>query len=179
MPATIFTVGHSTRSQAELLELLRGADVRRLVDVRAHPGSQRHPQFGREELQRWLPEAGIDYVHMRELGGRRRADPESAEGAGWREPAFRAYAQHMRSPEFQAALERLEALAAEQPSAIMCAEALWWRCHRRLIADALTARGWLVEHLGAGRSPVTHELPPFARIEGGGVSYPEPQQPLL
>jgi len=179
MPATIFTVGHSTRSQAELLELLREAGVARLVDVRAFPGSRRQPQFGAAELRRWLPEAGIDYVHLPQLGGRRRLDPESAAGAGWREPAFRAYAQHMATPGFQAALERLEALAAEQPSAIMCAEALCWRCHRRLIADALTARGWLVEHLGAGRSPVMHQLPPFALIEGGGVSYPDPQRPLL
>jgi uncharacterized protein (DUF488 family) len=175
----IFTVGHSTRSAAELLELLRDAEIHALADVRAYPGSRRHPQFARAELARWLPEAGIAYVHLPQLGGRRRVDPSSREAAGWREQAFRAYAQHMRTAEFAAGLEQLEQLGRTQPTAIMCAEALWWRCHRRLIADALYARGWQVWHLGVGGARAPHELPPFAVLSNGKVAYPGPQLPLL
>jgi len=175
----IFTVGHSTRSAAELLELLRSAGVRVVADVRAYPGSRRHPQFARTELARWLPEAGIAYVHLPALGGRRRLDASSVVGGGWREPAFRAYAQHMRTAEFAAGLEALERLAREHPTAIMCAEALWWRCHRRLIADALYARGWRIRHLGSGAERSSHELPPFAAVDDGQITYQGTQPPLL
>jgi uncharacterized protein (DUF488 family) len=178
-PRTVFTVGHSTRSELELLELLQRAGVRAVLDVRAFPGSRRHPQFAREALARWLPAAGIAYHHLPELGGRRRLDRCSPAGGGWREPAFRAYAQYMLTPPFAEGLGRLESLAAERPSAVMCAEALWWRCHRRLIADALSARGWRVVHLGAGAAPAEHRLAPFAVAHGGSVTYPSPQPPLL
>ncbi len=168
----VFTIGHSTRSHDELLSLLGEAGVRTLVDVRASPSSRRHPQFNRAALTSWLPGAGIGYVPLSQLGGRRAPSPESLNG-GWREPGFRGYADYMSSPEFAAGLVRLELLACAQPTAIMCAEAVWWRCHRRLIADALTVRGWRVGHLGIGAGHAIHELPGFAVVKLGiELSYP-------
>ena len=176
--ATIYTVGHSTRSSAELLALLRESGVERLADVRAFPSSRRHPQFNRDALAAWLGEAGIDYRHMPALGGRRSPVPGSA-NSGWRELAFQGYADHMRSAEFQDALAGLEAGARDSPTAIMCAEAVWWRCHRRLIADALLARGWRVEHLGIGAGRAVHELTAFAVVGPDGIpSYPPAQGSL-
>jgi len=175
---TAFTIGHSTRSQDELLGLLGEAGLRTLADVRAFPSSRRHPQFDEGALSHWLPEAGIGYVQLPQLGGRRAPIPGSPNG-GWREPGFRGYADHMSSPEFSAGLVRLEELACERPTAIMCAEAVWWRCHRRLIADALTVRGWRVEHLGLGGRTAIHELPTFAVVRHGtALSYPPPQSSL-
>ena len=145
--------------------------------MRSFPSSRRHPQFNRAALEQWLPEAGIDYLHLPELGGRRDPAPISPNG-GWRERGFRGYADHMASAEFAAGIDRLERLARVKLTAVMCAEALWWRCHRRLIADALTVRGWDVQHLGSG-SPVKHELTPFAEVgDGGALTYPPPQTSL-
>ena len=176
--ATLFTVGHSTRSIDELIGLLEAAEVERLVDVRRFPGSRRHPQFAREALAAALGERGIDYVHEPALGGFRRPLPDSPNG-GWEQTAFQGYADHMATPEFAAALAQLEREATERPTAIMCAEAQWWRCHRRLIADALTVRGWRVLHLGLGAEPVAHELTPFAVLhDDGSLTYPSPQQSL-
>jgi uncharacterized protein (DUF488 family) len=178
-PTTIHTVGHSTRSAEELLALLREAGVQRLADVRAFPSSRRHPQYNRDALAAWLGEAGIDYRHLPGLGGRRSPVPGSPNG-GWREVAFQGYADHMRSPEFQEALAALESAAREAPTAIMCAEAVWWRCHRRLIADALVARGWRVEHLGIGGGHAVHELTEFAVVgPDGTLTYPPAQGSLL
>jgi uncharacterized protein (DUF488 family) len=176
---TIYTVGHSTRSPEELLALLREADVKLLADVRAFPSSRRHPQFNRAALAEWLPQAGIGYEHMPGLGGRRRPLPDSP-NEGWREAAFRGYADYMGSDQFCGALGDLEEAARVRPTAIMCAEAVWWRCHRRLISDALTARGWRVEHLGLGEPPPRHELPGFAVVASDGtVTYPRRQATLL
>jgi uncharacterized protein (DUF488 family) len=173
----VYTVGHSTRSEEQLSDVLRAAGVGAVVDVRSFPSSRRHPQFNRGALERWLPEAGVDYLNIFELGGRRDPAPTSSNG-GWRERGFRGYADHMASAEFAAGLRRLEQLARVRPTAVMCAEALWWRCHRRLIADALTIRGWEVVHLGSG-APVKHELTPFAEVrEGGALTYPPPQTSL-
>ncbi|HKO26062.1 MAG TPA: DUF488 domain-containing protein [Solirubrobacteraceae bacterium] len=178
-PGTVYTIGHSTRSAEELLALLTEAEVKLLVDVRAFPSSRRHPQFNREALSAWLADAGIEYLHLPGLGGRRKPAPDSPNG-GWRERAFQGYADHTASTEFQEALTRLEGAAATHATAIMCAEAVWWRCHRRLIADALVARGWRVEHLGIGERRAVHELPPFAVVEPGGlVRYPPAQGSLL
>ncbi|MGI8506268.1 MAG: DUF488 domain-containing protein [Solirubrobacteraceae bacterium] len=177
-PKIVFTIGHSTRLQAALLALLDAAGVRTIADVRAFPSSRRHPQFNQAALSRWLPEAGVGYVHLPQLGGRRAPIPGSPNG-GWREPGFRGYADHMSSCEFAAGLVRLEELACEQPTAIMCAEAVWWRCHRRLIADALIVRGWRVEHLGVGVGNSIHELPAFAVVEHGtALTYPPSQTSL-
>lgn len=148
-----------------------------MADVRAYPTSRRAPDASREALERWLPEEGIGYLHLPELGGRRRTG-EGAENAGWRTAGFRAYADHMRSDEFRRGLERLERAARERPTAVMCAEGLWWRCHRRLIADLLLARGWGVRHILPDGKLAEHELPEFAVVEGNEVSYPPAQQTL-
>lgn len=163
----VFTIGHSTRSSEELLALLAEHGVELLVDVRRFPGSRRHPQFSRDALAAALEGAGIQYMHEPGLGGRRKARPDSPHTA-WRVEAFRGYADHLETPEAQAALERLIDLAADRRSAILCAEAVPWRCHRRLISDALTARGVEVRHiLGSGRTD-THEIDPNACVLDGG-----------
>lgn len=173
-----YTVGHSTRTLEELVEILREAGVRELVDVRTVPRSRRHPQFDRDALARELPGSGLSYHHEKALGGFRRPRPESPNG-GWDNDAFQGYADHMADPDFADGLERVEALARKRPTAVMCAEAQWWRCHRRLIADALTVRGWRVLHLGLGSKPVEHELTPFA-VKGADftLTYPPPQGKL-
>ena len=176
---TAYTIGHSTRSAEELLALLRDAGIERLADVRAFPSSRRQPQFNRGELTRWLPDAGIEYFNLPELGGRR-APLADSPNRGWRESAFRGYADHMRSPEFLESLAELEAMAANAPTAMMCAEAVWWRCHRRLIADALVVRGWRIEHLGVGDGRTVHELSPFAVVAPDRtLTYPPAQGTLL
>jgi uncharacterized protein (DUF488 family) len=152
--------------------------VRRLVDVRTVPRSRRHPQFAGDALAVSLPERRIEYFHEPALGGFRKPQEDSPND-GWEHAAFRGYADHMASPEFAAALERLERSAAERPTTVMCAEAQWWRCHRRLIADAMTVRGWRVLHLGLKAEPVEHELTPFAVVgPDGTLTYPAPQQSL-
>jgi uncharacterized protein (DUF488 family) len=143
----LLTLGHGTASQAELLGLLEGAGVERLVDVRAHPGSRRHPHVAREAMAGWLARAGVAYRWEPELGGRRRPAPGSVNHA-LRDPAFRGYADHMRTPAFWSALDRLLAEAAAAPTVAMCSETLWWRCHRRLLADAaVLVHGAEVLHL--------------------------------
>lgn len=175
---TIYTIGHSTRSAEEFLELLQPAGVTLVADVRAFPSSRRHPQFNGPALAEYLRGAGIGYRHLPGLGGRRSPVPGSPNG-GWHETAFQGYADHMATPEFQRALADLETAARETPTAIMCAEAVWWRCHRRLIADALVVRGWTVEHLGIGDGPAGHELTEFA-VTGPGraLTYPPAQESL-
>jgi uncharacterized protein (DUF488 family) len=142
------------------------------------PRSRRHPQFAREPLSDALRARGISYVHTPDLGGFRKPLPGSI-NTGWTHPAFQGYADHMASPEFDAALGELEDIARERRTSMMCAEAQWWRCHRRLISDALVARGWDVLHLGLRKEPVDHELTPFAVIaEDGTLSYPHSQEKL-
>jgi uncharacterized protein (DUF488 family) len=172
---TLYTIGHSTRSAEELIELLRRNGVRQLVDVRAFPGSRRHPHFGREALQASLTAAGITYVHSPELGGRRRPRPDAAPTA-WREPGFAAYADYMTTAEFARAIDQLLVRASAQPTTIMCSEAVPWRCHRSMISDAVVARGWDVLHvLGTTVSP--HVLTSFAVVNGCDVRYPpEPKE---
>ena len=175
----IYTVGHSTRSLVELLDLLSAVGVSELVDVRSVPRSRRHPHFGSDALARDLPAGGIDYRHEPALGGFRRPTTNSP-NSGWQHEAFRGYADHMGSEEFQAALGRLAHRGRARTSALMCAEANWRRCHRRLIADALLVRGWRVLHLGLERSPVPHELTPFAVLgPDETLTYPPLQVSLL
>jgi uncharacterized protein (DUF488 family) len=175
----MYTVGHSTRSLDELLDLLGGAGVSELVDVRSVPRSRRHPHFSGDALATELPAAGIDYRHEPALGGFRRPRTDSP-NSGWRHQAFRGYADHMGSEEFQAALERLAHGGRAHTSALMCAEANWRRCHRRLIADALLVRGWRVLHLGLEPNPVPHELTPFAVLgPDEALTYPPLQASLL
>ncbi|UCE04240.1 MAG: DUF488 domain-containing protein [Candidatus Latescibacterota bacterium] len=177
---TIYTIGHSTRSLGELLELLRVHGVKRLADVRSYPGSRRHPHFGRAALEAVLPEHAIEYRWMPGLGGRRRPQPDSSRNRGWRVQGFRAYADHMASAEFAAALGELEAWARAAPTAFMCAEAVHFRCHRQLIADALTTRHWTVLHIVSAAAPAQHRLTSFAHIDAAGhLTYPAaPQLPL-
>jgi uncharacterized protein (DUF488 family) len=172
-------VGHSTRSAAELLELLDEHGIRLLVDVRRFPGSRRHPHFGSAPLAAALAAGGIGYRHAPELGGRRDARPESPNTA-WRNAGFRAYADHLATPEFRQALAVLLADAAAQPTTVMCAEAVPWRCHRQLIADAAVAAGVEVMHiLGRGRCD-RHALNAAARVAADGtVTYPGGQPDLF
>ena len=155
--------------------MLEAERVRLLVDVRSVPRSRRHPQFGRDALAQSLSESRIDYLHEPALGGFRKPRPDSPND-GWEHPAFRGYADYMATTNFAGALERLQSRARERPTCIMCAEAQWWRCHRRLIADAMTVRGWRVLHLGLRPEHVEHELTPFAVThEDGTLTYPSPQ----
>jgi uncharacterized protein (DUF488 family) len=175
----VLTVGHSTHPIERFVALLRGAGVEAVADVRRYPGSRRNPQFGAAALERSLGEAGIAlHAFGEELGGRRRAAGRGDErNTGWRSSSFRAYADHMASAEFAAGIERLEALAGERLTAVMCAEADWRRCHRQLLADALLARGWRPVHLLADGRREPHRLSPHAVVEAGQVSYPA--QPRL
>jgi len=176
--AVVYTVGHSTRSLDELAQLLERAGVCELVDVRSVPRSRRHPHFDGEALARSLPARGIGYTHERALGGFRRPRPDSP-NRGWEHAALQGYADHMASEEFQSGLRRLEERARARRVCVMCAEAQWWRCHRRLLADALTVRAWQVLHLGLRSSPVAHELTPFAVLgEDRALTYPPLQAEL-
>jgi uncharacterized protein (DUF488 family) len=173
----ILTVGHSNHDEREFLELVRGADVELIADVRANPRS-RYPQFNRSALAGTMKAAGIGYAPLgADLGGRREPQPESINTALDDGP-FRGYADHMQTERFEAGLQMLESLARERRTGVMCAEADWHRCHRRLLADALTARGWHVLHLGPDGALTAHELSESALVENGTVSYPEPQTSL-
>ncbi len=170
---TVLTVGHSTRPIEEFIALLHENAVELLADVRTVPRSRHNPQFNRETVADALAASGIAYAHLPELGGLRRASRDSI-NTGWRNASFRGFADYMQTPEFERALDGLVALARERRAAIVCAEAVPWRCHRSLIADALAVRGVVVEHiLGPGkRQP--HRVTPFARLEGTRVTYPAP-----
>jgi uncharacterized protein (DUF488 family) len=168
---TLYTVGHGTRAIRDFIAALQAHAIRCLADVRMYPGSRRNPQFGREALARDLQAAGIAYAHEPALGGRRRGLGDASPNGAWRNEAFRAYADFMLQPQFWQALDDLLRRAAEQPTGIMCAETLWWRCHRRLIADAAVARGATVLHILAPGNLREHELSPPARIAGPRVTY--------
>lgn len=168
----IYTIGHSTRELRQFLDFLQAHGVTQVWDVRRYPVSRRHPQFAQEALTRALAEVGVAYRHEADLGGRRAARRDSLNTA-WRSPAFRGYADYMETAPFQVALARLVAAARLRPTAILCAEAVPWRCHRQLIADALVARGESVGHiLGAVRLE-PHRLSGHAQILGGALlRYP-------
>lgn len=168
-----FTVGHSTRSAEEFVSLLREDGVGLLVDVRRHPGSRRHPQFNQGVLEETLAASGIDYRHDERLGGRRRPGPGESPNRGWESEGFRAYADHLLTEVGQRALDELESDARERRLAVMCAEAVPWRCHRQIIADHLVPRGLEVRHiLDEGRHD-EHSLRRMAETTGDGrVIYP-------
>jgi uncharacterized protein (DUF488 family) len=173
---TVYTIGHSTRSIEQFIALLAEHGVELLVDVRRFPGSRRHPQFESAALAASLAEAGIAYLHAEALGGRRSSGKSAASpNTAWRNDAFRAYADYMATPEFRRALDRLVALSAERAAAVMCAEAVPWRCHRRLITDALLARGIPVADIvGPGPAAPAH-LSEHAVVSADGlVVYPAP-----
>ncbi len=167
----VFTIGHSTRSLDDFIAMLAGHGVERLVDVRTVPRSRHNPQFNRDSLPQALQAAGIGYTHMAGLGGLRKARPDSV-NAGWRNLSFRGYADHMQSAEFAASLAELIASAGEAQLALMCAEAVPWRCHRSLIGDALLAHGVAVDEIVDAKRREPHRLTPFARVDGTTVTYP-------
>lgn len=167
---TIWTVGHSNKTIEEFLGILRAHGIERVIDVRRFPASRKWPHFDAGNLERSLREAGIDYVGAPELGGRRKAHPDSPHSA-WRVEAFRGYADFMDTPEFAAGFARVTALGGERRSALMCAEALPWRCHRSLIADALMARDWIALEILSEKEARPRKLPAFARLEGHRVIY--------
>jgi uncharacterized protein (DUF488 family) len=167
----IFTIGHSTHPIEEFIRILEAHGIRQLVDVRTIPRSRRNPQFNSETLAGSLKTAGIAYRHMPGLGGLRRPRPDSR-NTGWRNASFRGYADHMQTPAFQQDLQELMKLASGTPTAIMCAEAVPWRCHRSLIADALLVHGIEVQEILTAAKSQPHTLTPFAKIERTEVSYP-------
>lgn len=166
----IWTIGHSTRPAEGFVEILREHQIEALVDVRSFPGSRRYPQFNKPELSRHLNSSGILYMHLPELGGRRRPSPDSKNTA-WQNASFRAYADHMESEEFQKGIETLLELSETKRTAVMCAEALWWRCHRSLISDFLKAKGVEVIHIIDARKTESHPYTSAARIIEGRLSY--------
>ncbi|HEY2864024.1 MAG TPA: DUF488 domain-containing protein [Casimicrobiaceae bacterium] len=171
MALPVLTIGHSTRPIEVFIGLLAANGVTHLMDVRTIPKSRHNPQFNSDALARSLQDAGIAYTHVPGLGGLRRARPDSA-NAGWRNPSFRGYADYMQTPPFAQHIAEVVELAKSERIALMCAEAVPWRCHRSLIADALLVRGINVEEIVSETRRTPHKLTPFARVDGISVTYP-------
>jgi len=169
---TIYTIGHSNHPIETFLSMLAAQGIRLVIDVRTLPGSRHNPQYNKEALSGSLQEHGIRYHHLPGLGGLRHAKKDSL-NKGWKNAGFRGYADYLQTEGFAAALAELLELAPQQPTAILCAEAVPWRCHRSLIADALTVRGVRVLHIMSAESVKEHALTPFARVSGATITYPE------
>ena len=174
----IWTIGHWVCAEDDFLDALQAVDIELLVDVRSSPGSRRSPQFDREAMPVWLAAAGIDYLHLAELGGRRPAnhDVPAETNAGWQNASFKNYADYTLTPEYQRGIDRLTELATERRVCIMCGEPMPWRCHRSLIANTLTASGWTVWHLFTTGTPRRHELGAWGATprvgRDGRITYP-------
>lgn len=166
----IWTIGHSTRSFQAFVHLLQSAGVVTLVDVRAHPGSRKYPHFNSDNLAVALPQLGIEYLHLPQLGGRRRPQANS-KNVAWRNSSFRGYADHMETAEFREGVSQLVHRASQQRMAYMCSEAPWWRCHRALVSDYLKARGWKVWHIMEGGRITEHPFTSPARAVQGDLFY--------
>ena len=175
-PDTLFTIGHSTHSIEEFIALLRAHGIRHLVDVRSIPKSRHVPQFNSDVLANSLHDAGIDYTHLKALGGRRHSRKDSINTA-WRNASFRGYADYMATPQFAEGLNALTQIAATTPTVIMCAEAVPWRCHRSLIADAMILKGWQVRDILTSAPAAEHKLTPFLVAANGQPTYPNPDEP--
>lgn len=173
----IYTIGHSTRTFEDLVTMLQHSSIELLCDIRTIPASRRVPQFNKSALELTLPPRGIEYVHLEELGGLRHARKDSSNG-GWRNASFRGYADYMDTAEFAAGLDRLVELSRDRLTCVMCAEAVPWRCHRSLVADALSVRGWRVLHIIGLATPRPHELTSFARVNGVQIAYPPLAEPV-
>lgn len=167
---TVWTIGHSTRSAEEFNHILKVHEIAELIDVRSFPGSRRYPHFSKEQLKQSLNAAGIRYHHSPPLGGRRRPNPKS-KNLAWKNASFRAYADHIDSEEFKKGIKELLEVAGTGRTAVMCAEALWWRCHRSLIADYLKSIGWEVLHIESEKKAELHPYTSAARIVEGRLSY--------
>jgi uncharacterized protein (DUF488 family) len=172
----IFTIGHSTRPIEEFIEILYAFKIRKLVDVRTIPKSRHNPQFSGDALKERLKQAHIGYLHMKGLGGLRHAKKDSP-NAAWRNASFRGFADYMQSEEFEESLNRLILTAEKKSTVIMCAEAVPWRCHRSLIADALLIRGIDVRHIMTGNSDREHTITPWAKVRGKKITYPAAVSP--
>jgi uncharacterized protein (DUF488 family) len=166
----VWTIGHSTRSAEEFQEILAAHQIEALIDVRSFPGSRRYPQFNKQQLATTLPESGIAYFHLPELGGRRQTRKDSRNTA-WKNQSFRGYADYMETKEFQQGIERLMEISDAKRTAVMCAEGVWWRCHRSLISDFLKARGVEVVHILDANKDQPHPYTSAARIVNGELSY--------
>lgn len=166
----IWTIGHSTRTEEEFLSLLKSFKIVQLIDVRRFPGSRKFPHFNKEHLESVIPENNIRYVHLENLGGRRKIHPDS-KNTVWRHPSFQGYADYMETREFEQAIEVLKKLALERPSAIMCSEAVWWRCHRSMIADRLKEENWQVLHILGKNQEQEHPYTKPAKIKNGKLTY--------
>lgn len=171
---SVFTIGHSTRSIEEFIEMLKNFNVKALIDVRSYPGSRKCPWFGKEALRSSIEGTGLTYEHILSIGGRRTKGDADNNHDGWMEDGFRYYAAYASSsPEFKDGLDSLLALSSEKSSAIMCAEAVWWRCHRRIITDYLINSGREVHHIMSKSKSTVASMTPFAKISGSVILYPK------
>src|SRR5690554_82179 len=166
----IYTIGHSTRGIEEFIGMLRSVDIGILADIRHFPGSAKYPQFNKKPLQTALQAAGVECVHLVGLGGRRKTE-KSSKNNRWRNSSFRGYADYMQTAEFKQAVENLENIAVASPTAYMCSEAVWWRCHRSMVSDYLKAKGWTVLHIMAAGNAEEHPYTSPARVVGNRVFY--------
>jgi uncharacterized protein (DUF488 family) len=167
---TVWTIGHSTHPFEEFVEMLHSFSIQVVIDIRSFPGSRKFPHFNKEILQLTLPENGIEYIHLKKLGGRRKVNPDSKNTA-WRHLAFRAYADYMETIDFKEGIQELEQIALKKRTAYMCSEAVWWRCHRSMVSDYLKADGWKVLHIMAVRKEQEHPFTAVARMVNGELTY--------
>ena len=166
----LWTIGHSTRTLDELIEMLHSFKIEMVADIRSYPGSRRYPQFNKEALEISLPENKIQYIHLKELGGRRKVNPDS-KNTVWRHVAFRGYADYMETEDFKKGILKLETIALQSRTAFMCSEAVWWRCHRSMVSDYLKAHGWKVMHImGVGKEE-EHPYTAPAKVVNGELTY--------
>ncbi len=174
----IYTIGHSTHPIDQFIALLQAYPIAVLADVRSYPASRRWPQFNQELLRESVEDRGIVYQWLKALGGRRRSQRTDSPHTAWEVEAFRAYADYADSADFATALTDLMTVADHEPTAIMCAEGLWWQCHRRIIADHLVVRGWEIQHITPNGQIIAHQLPAFASVRDGRLIYDGGQPPL-
>ena len=167
---TIYTIGHSTHSLSDFFDMLQSFGIKVIADIRSLPGSRKYPQFNKENLELSLKEIGIHYTHLADLGGRRKVKKDS-KNTRWNNDSFKAYADYMETGEFERAIVKLEQIALEQPTAYMCSEAVWWRCHRSMVSDYLKAKGWTVLHIMATGKVQEHPYTAPARIVDGNLFY--------
>jgi len=167
---TIWTIGHSTRSFNEFIEILHSFSIDIIADIRSFPGSRKFPHFNKEVLEISLPQNNIQYVHLKTLGGRRKSSPDS-KNKGWRHIAFRSYADYMETSAFNDGIKELEKIALQQRTAYMCSEAVWWRCHRSMVSDYLKLNGWKVIHIMGVEKSTEHPYTSPAKIVNGKLSY--------
>lgn len=170
MNKEVWTIGHSTHSLEDFIAMLQSFRIKLLADIRSFPGSRKFPHFNKEALQISLPQNGIKYIHIKNLGGRRKANPDS-KNTGWRHIAFRAYADYMETNAFAEGIQELEKMALQQHTAFMCSEALWWRCHRSMVSDYLKWQRWKVMHIMGIEKATEHTYTSPARIINGKLNY--------